>query len=542
MFTDPAIGTDFFGREEIVSILNKRLEAFEKGYRQNVGLVGPRSVGKTSILLHFIFSCRKKGIIPVYVRILPEPFEYFAQRFMGALLYSALEVSGKNIPRDFNSFVKNARRVIPKTVGKMRHIKRILSGGNLNEAFSELLALTRTLYDETSKKIVLAIDDFDLLERFSLDEPFSRFGKEIMLAKDVFYIVSAVRAEKAKKIFREDLALLFGNFEVAEVKVFEFETSKRFIEKCLGDHVVADRHKKFLVHMTDGCPFYLAVLLERARSVLELRKQKELTDNVLVDVFEEELFKRQGRLFQYFYLRTNGLGRSRFAHPYLDVLLAVAAGRRKVSKIAGFLNRAVSETKKILLKMADEEAVSRSGSFYSLGDPLFAFWLKHVYHLRRISLELDFIPAREEFRKCVASSIESLNSEDGRDLPRRVEELFKRFKNDVVELRGRNFRCPNFQEIFSKPSNGRMFPVEARAQNVRWMCQVASKRIGEDDVRFFMEDIDKLRKKVQRKVLIALQGIELNAKLMAQEERIAVWDLRDFNTLLDLYDKPKVIL
>ncbi|MDD5084650.1 MAG: ATP-binding protein [Candidatus Omnitrophica bacterium] len=542
MFTDPAIGTDFFGREEIVSILNKRLEAFEKGYRQNVGLVGPRSIGKTSILLNFVFSCRRKGIIPVYVRIMPEPFEYFAQRFMGALLYSALEVSGKELPRDFNSLVKSARRVIPKTVGKMRHIKRVLSGGDLNEAFSELLALTRALHDETSKKIVLAIDDFDLFERFSLVEPFSRFGKEIMLAKDVFYVVSAVRAEKARKIFREDLALLFGNFEVAEVKAFEFEASKRFIENRLDGHVVADRHKRLLVHMTDGCPFYLAVLLERARSVLEVRKQRELTDIVLIDIFEEELFKRQGRLFQYFYLRTNGLGRSHFTHPYLDVLLSVAGGRRKVFRIAKFLNRAVAETKKILLKMADDGVISRSGSFYFLGDPLFAFWLKHVYHLRRISLELDFIPARDEFRKSVASNIEHLNAEDGRDLPRRVEELFKRFKNDVVELRGHNFRCPSFQEILSKPSNGRMFPVEARAQNVRWMCQVASKRIGEDDVRFFVDDIGKLRKKVQRKILIALQGIELNAKLMAQEERIAVWDLRDFNILLDLYDKPKVIL
>ncbi|HXV27516.1 MAG TPA: hypothetical protein VD913_00980, partial [bacterium] len=50
------------------------------------------------------------------------------------------------------------------------------------------------------------------------------------------------------------------------------------------------------------------------------------------------------------------------------------------------------------------------------------------------------------------------------------------------------------------------------------------------------------RKKIQRKILVALAGIDQNAKLMAQEARVQIWDLRSFNTLLDLYNLPKMIL
>ena len=38
-----------------------------------------------------------------------------------------------------------------------------------------------------------------------------------------------------------------------------------------------------------------------------------------------------------------------------------------------------------------------------------------------------------------------------------------------------------------------------------------------------------------------LHGIEQNAKLLAQEAKIQLWSLRDFNALLDLYDLPKMI-
>ena len=39
-----------------------------------------------------------------------------------------------------------------------------------------------------------------------------------------------------------------------------------------------------------------------------------------------------------------------------------------------------------------------------------------------------------------------------------------------------------------------------------------------------------------------LGGIELNAKLMAQEAKIQLWDVENLNALFDLYGKLKLIL
>jgi len=128
------------------------------------------------------------------------------------------------------------------------------------------------------------------------------------------------------------------------------------------------------------------------------------------------------------------------------------------------------------------------------------------------------------------------------DITSRAENLFREFRNDVVELNQRKVRFPQFSEIVFRPTNGRVFPLFARNPDVRWICQIASQPVHEEDVSIFIDELKRFRKKVQRKIMITLAGINQNAKLMAQEAEIQLWDLRNFNTLLDLYDLPKMIM
>ena len=53
MFSEPVIGEKFFGREEVLELLNKRVLALKDGYRQNVALTGQSLSGKSSIILAF---------------------------------------------------------------------------------------------------------------------------------------------------------------------------------------------------------------------------------------------------------------------------------------------------------------------------------------------------------------------------------------------------------------------------------------------------------------------------------------------------------
>ena len=85
MFSEPVVGEGFFGRAEILELLNKRVLALKDGYRQNVALTGQSLSGKSSIILHFLHTAGSEGFIPVYIEVVKEPFRAFANKFMLAL-------------------------------------------------------------------------------------------------------------------------------------------------------------------------------------------------------------------------------------------------------------------------------------------------------------------------------------------------------------------------------------------------------------------------------------------------------------------------
>lgn len=542
METDPILGPSFFGREEILEVLQKRVQAFLKGYRQNVAFTGPKSIGKSSLVQHFLVNLSESSLITIYVEVIPEPFDYFAQKFMGALLTGYLKSEGQEVYWEFDTLINKSKRMVPKTLKKMRQIKKILHREEWDLAFKEILSLTQILQEESGKKILLALDNFDRLENLLLKNPFHEFSNALMLQKDTLYLVTASQIRRAQDIFRDKLSLLFGNFEVLEIKPFDFPACQSFLEKRLPGFQIPEPIKKFLVELTDGHPYFLEVLTERVCQLLPPNGEAILDDQILASALEMELYQRKGRLHQYFVALLQGSGKGRAFYAALKVLLAVALGCKKLPQISNYLHRKVDEVKKTLGKLLEEELVDKKGSFFTLRFPLFNFWLRLVYYRR----EFDFVGRHDlsvsAFRKDVIFLIHRRMEEEKKELTKRVEELFRRFQNDVVEVESKKIKCPHFTEVHFKPSNGRVFPVEAKAIGSRWICQVAYKKVTEEDVRSFIQDIQKLRRTVQRKIMITLQGIELNATLLAKEAKILLWRLKNFNELLDLYDRPKVIV
>ncbi len=540
METDPVLGAEFFGREEILQALEKRLQSFLKGYRQNVGLIGPKSVGKSSLVQHFLALIEDPSLIAVYTKVTPEPFDYFAQKFMGSLLAAFLRSRREDTEGEFSRLISKSKRFIPKTLKKMREIKKKIAAEEWDLAFRELLSLTQILGEESGKKVILVLDNFEKLEEFFLSSPFHDFGNAIMSQTVTFYVVTSGRACRAREIFNKDLSLLFGNFEILEIKPFDFAASQTFLEVKLCGVALNESLKKFILELTDGHPYFLSVLADSCRASLGAA-EASATEEGLVSVLEKELYDRKGELHRYFVMMLQGLGQGRPFYSALKVLMAVSMGHRKNHQIARFLNRRVDEIKKTLTRLVEEEFLDKKGSFFKINSPLFGFWLHYVYYRREVAFAGPAEYAVRAFRREVRALIQHQSENERKELTKRVEELFRRFRNDVVEVDAKKIRCPHFTEVHFKPSNGRVFPVEAKAPDTRWICQVAYKRVTEEDVRLFIQDIDKLRKKVQRKIMITFGGIELNAKLLAKESKILLWRLKEFNELLELYGRPKVI-
>lgn len=525
-----------FGREEILNRLEQRLEGLKKGYRQNVSLVGPRFMGKTSLLLRFLAKVRQDPeIIPVYIPLAVTDFDDFIERWLGALLQSFLASKGISFPEDFQFLVKISREYIPKTLERMQEAKKHAFQKKTALAFRELLSLTQALREETGKKILLILDEFQCLESLDLADPFGLFGKEMMIQKDTLYLATSSQPHKTREIFSDRLSLLFGNFEVIEVRPLELATIRVWIQNRYPELKISEADLRVLSHLLNNHPYYFELFLEGAQS--------EGNQDFLPGTLGETLFSDRGLLNRHFEFELQGLLRlGRHTRPYVKTLLAVANGRTKLFQIAAYLGKKGPETKKILQKLVGEGILEKKGSFVHLPDSLFRFWLRNVFQAKDRELDPRRNRARSYFQSRLTEEIRKIREEDQKDLTGRMESLFREFRNDVVEVSQKRIKCPAFLEIASRPTNGRFFPILGRTSQGRWFCQVFRDLVTEGDVSGFVEELKRFRRNIQRKVMVALGGIDLNAKLMAQEGKIQIWDLENLNALLELYGKLKVIL
>jgi hypothetical protein len=426
----------FLKREAIQMRLQKRVDDIENGYRQNVGILGSSGVGKTQLLCDFFQSIsRNPKLLPVYVKAETIDGRQLLQQWMGAVLSATLLDRTLNIPKTLNGLLREAEPVIPQTVIAVKHLQKLLRQDKNSLAVKELLMLCGTLARETAKKVVLMIDEFQALEKLPTSDPFLFLGKQMMIDKDVLYVVTSSAVDRAREIFREKLSLLFGNFEVLELAPFGFMELEQYLATRMPAHRWPEVLKKFLFHMTDGEPLYLDLLLQR----VEQTEMREFPQNVgtplLLDIFCQELFDRRGRIALLFEKRLEQCAQlAKFRGPYVRAVLALSNGRHKLIPIAAFVEETVAETQKVLKRLVEDGVVAKSGSLYHIPDFLFRFWLREVFQKRHAL----FLPEERILRKhlCgeLGQAMDLCSSWTEEDFGLRVEALLKEFRNEAIEI------------------------------------------------------------------------------------------------------------
>ena len=534
----------FLKREVIQMRLQKRVDGIENGYRQNVGILGSSGVGKTQLLCEFFQSIsRNAKLLPVYVKAETIDGRQLLTQWMGAVLSATLLDRTLNIPKTLNGLLREAELIIPNTVVAVKHLQKLLRQDKNSLAVKELLMLCGTLARETEKKVVLMIDEFQSLEKLPVTDPFLLLGKQMMIDKDVLYVVTSSSVDRAREIFQEKLSLLFGNFEVLELAPFGFMEMEQYLAMRMPAHRWIAELRRFLFHMTDGEPLYLDLLLQRIEQA-EIREfPQNVSAPVLLDAFCQELFDRRGRLALLFEKRLEQCVQlTKFRGPYVRAVLALSQGRHKLIPIAAFIEETVSETQKVLKRLVEDGRVAKCGSLYHIPEFLFRFWLREVVQKRHAL----FLPEERILRKHLLDELDRARDLCSRmveeDLELRVEALLKEFRNDAIEIDQKKQPCPQFSDVLLlKRLPPAISSFLGRSSRGRWLFYLSPEWIGEPEMDRIAADRKHLRK-IQRTVLIALDGIDQNAKLIAQEAKMQLWDLRILNGLMDLYDLPKIVL
>lgn len=532
------------GRDEILETLNKRVESLKSGYRQNLALTGQKLCGKTSILQNFLSTLNNDLIVPVYIEVIPEPLESFSKKFIGTMLFNFLKNTEEYIKEDLNFLIFKAEGTIPKTASAIKEVLGLLDKGDLQEAYSNLFNLTSVLKLETGKSCIIILDEFHNLSSLNLKNPFAVFGKRIMVQKDTMYVVTSSQVSTIKKILKERLDLLFGNFEILEIRDFDYGAAKAFLEKRLEGIRVQEELKDFLISFTDSRPYYLDAIAAELNSLAAQLQFKWLSTGHISQALENLFFDSKGPINQYFQNLIAELSQGAHTNEYLGILTAISEGKKRLSQIRSAFGGKKNELGQRAEKLVEENFISKNGMMYYFNDKVFEFWLKHVYNKKRYSLLSNFQDRANIFRREIEDIIAFFLSENKKDIATRLKELMASFNNEALRIGEKSLKLPKFENFKTEGQICENGVLSVRAEyggKKFWMFNFSSLAADEQGMSRVIEKTSGMKLAPQRNVFIAFAGIDPNAMLIAKENKAWVLSKEDLNLLMSLFNKFKIL-
>ncbi|MBD3295794.1 MAG: hypothetical protein GF392_00310 [Candidatus Omnitrophica bacterium] len=543
MFVEPVFGKRFFGREEVLATLHKRVTALKGGYRQNLALTGPMLAGKSSILRHFLDNVEDNDIIPLYLEMTGEDFPVFCKRFTGSLLHNYLISMGRCPGKQIEELKKICGKMIPETISCIDKVERALRRKSFNIAYETLLGMTSVFRTETGKSCLVILDEFHNLADFKLKRPFRTFGKFIMVQKNTMYIVSSSQKTLLKDILSRKLSLLFGNFEVVEVEGFDNHTARSYVaDKIPATNGEYGHISNYIIQVTQGSPFYLEVLSGRF-SELRRKAPGKAPEETLLDAFADILYSSEGILNQYFNNNVNFFLEKRSRKKYLSILVSLAAGNATLKDIQEDSGRIDKSLSRKLRKLQEMDLIYKCGVFYKISDKLFEHWLRYVYTVKSRSMLDDMGIKYLEFKNAVQADFRDYMEFSSRDIPELVVELFRSFNNEMVGVRMNDRRMPRFNDVTITEKSRHFTRITCLKGEKAWICDIIKGDIaGEADVHRMLENRSgKGHKKVLRRIIIPLKGLDQNAFLLAKERKIWVWDIKQLNLIFRLFKRFQIV-
>jgi len=534
-------------RQEILNTLIYRVNSFSDGYRQNIAIFGEPCIGKTSLVKNLFSSelLKKDSIVPMYLEIKIEPFEFCAKRFIKAILSQVVKSDPLlTTPQDAVLLIEDLARDYPKTAQICVRVLQDIERSKLDEAFSFMLDIPSVLSEETKKRCVLILDEFHNLDNFMLKNPFGTIAKKIMIQKNTMYMLISSRTTLSLRLVNEKLALLFGNFEKFFLKPLDSTSGRMFLQSNMKGITVPQVYLDFIASFTGSRPFYMqAISDEIERVVFSKRIAPENYSNLIEHSFMETLFRKNGTLNQYFYNILFKISDGKLLSKSISVLIALSSENKKQNDIVKAARLQSGEVSKILNSMIEMDIIVRNGAFYRFTDRLFRFWLKSVYMKRILSFSLDERAEELFFRKDVSSRFNIFSQEFEKEFSSRIIELFKLFKNDIIQLNGKKHKFISFTNVEKlENQDGNKTAILATNGRQRWLCTIKKENITENDMADIIKNSQEQKKssRISRNIVVAFSGVNENAYLMAKEAKFWTWNMEDLNVLMDLYGKPHI--
>ncbi|MBI3317729.1 MAG: hypothetical protein HYZ90_01085 [Candidatus Omnitrophica bacterium] len=387
---------------------------------------------------------------------------------------------------------------------------------------------------------LLVLDEFHRLGGLGVPDPFGRLGRKIMVQNSTLYMVISSQPPQARKILREGLNLLFGQFEILQMSPLDSGGCLKAIRSACPAASVSPFLQYLLMELAQGYPGRLDLLLEGwmgSQGSPEVSSE----DRMILDLLEDLLLYPSGELRIRFEGQLSSLPVHRSRRLWVEILTAVAGGIRRVSEVSQKIGRSRGEVTRAFELLERKGLVFRQGIFCRIPDRLFQLWLLAARPLLAGAVWTDPVRARARFRDAVWDWIHERREAFQRPLEERVGALLGRWSQEAVELEGRRVFLPSFKKVTLLSLAKRPAYVAVKnGPGGEWLVIPWVGPLEEGQAQEWVQQLRASDWRNHRKVLIGAHPVEIHARLILQQSKISCWDLHLLNDLLDLYGLAQI--
>jgi len=378
----PATDVMFFDREAELARLNTLLARVQARAPEWLAIIGPRKVGKTSLLLEWERRLADPALACIVIDVMGvappsrELFRTYALRVVDRVLgdeagVSLVELSHQ--PPTYRAALQRSprfERLPPAYRAEILELpERPLDGPGITSCLELPERLARAL----ELRIVIAIDEFQ--ELASLDggrprlDPFPMMRSIWQRHRHVAYVISGSARSMLTELVTSQRSPFFQHFSLMELASFRRDDAiALLVEAAPPDRAIGHELAGRVVDAIGGHPFYLQLVGETLTAM-----PPPIDDAAFKEALGQLLFVRTGRLALYFeneYHRAVGRSASHAA-----ILAALAAAPLRLGELSTAIKAATGATTSYLDRLGDV-VLRGDDERWRLADPVFGLWLR----------------------------------------------------------------------------------------------------------------------------------------------------------------------
>ncbi|MCG8421317.1 MAG: AAA family ATPase [Proteobacteria bacterium] len=378
----PVIDENFFDRERQIQALEDLVHRLAAGSPSWLAIIGPRKVGKTSMVLELARRVRDANVVFVLLDVqseLPlsvEVFRTYVLRILDGILGPDLPVSLEVVaatPAEYRDALEESDRYdsLPRD---LRSLIRTLPERKADRSFVRAcLELPEQLANWFGTHILVAIDEFQELAGLAHkprgSDPLPVMRSIWQKHQRVAYVVSGSGRTMLEDMVSDEHSPFFQHFSLMYVDRFSLDTGVELLVRASPrDRPIRRTLAKRAVAAIGTHPFYLQLLGEAI-----VAQTPPYDDRVLKEALQDLLFSPSGRLSLYFQNQFDRVvGRSSFL---ASVLGALTSGPLRITDIAAAIGTRTGDAVRYVERLRDTVVRDEDGR-YRLEDSTFGLWLR----------------------------------------------------------------------------------------------------------------------------------------------------------------------